>query len=136
LMADDAGELGGGLLEFFVLEELMDEFPARIDFVVRVGVGIDGVEALGEEHAALNFHQRGGHDEELAGDVEVERLHRAESFEVLFRDGLDRNIVDIDLVFPDEKKEKIKRAFEDLQLDAIIRIGNYGSGDLRGHGTR
>jgi len=119
-----------------VLEELVDELPAGIDLVVGVGVGVDGVEALGEEHAALDLHEGGGHDENVAGDIEVERLHRAESLEVLFRHRLDRNVVDIDFVFPDEEKQKIKRAFEDLQLDAIVGIGNHGVGDLGGHGER
>ena len=127
MAADDRGKFAGGLFEFFVLEQLVDELPARVDVVVRVGVGIDGVEAFGQQEPALYLHQRGGHDKEFAGDVEVERLHRSKGFEVLLRDGLDRDVVDVDLDLADQKKQQVKRAFEDLKFDAVIGFGSHGA---------
>jgi hypothetical protein len=63
----------------------------------------------------------------LAGDVEVERLHRSKGFKVLLRDGLDRDVVDVDLALADQKKQQVKRAFEDLKFDAVIGFGSHGA---------
>ena len=41
------------------------------------------------------------------------------------RDRLDRDVVDIEFVFPNEKQQQIQRTFEDLKFDAIIGIGNH-----------
>ena len=118
-------ELGGGFLEFFVLEELVDQFPAWIHFIFDK-IGVDGVLALGQEQTALNFHQRRCHDKKLTGDIEVELLHALERVDVLAGDGLDGDVVDIQLVLPDEKKQQIEWAFEDLKFDAIVGVGNHG----------
>lgn len=127
LAADDGGELSGGFLKFLVLKELVYEFPTRIDIVIGAGVGVDGVKPFGEQQPTLYLHQRGGHDKKLAGDVEVERLHRPECLQVLFRDRFDRDVIDVDLALPDEKKQEIERAFKDLKLDAVVGIGNHGA---------
>ena len=128
LEGDELVELVGGFLEFFVLEELVDEFPPRIHGVVVIGAVIHGGVAAGKEETALNLHQGSGHDEELAGDLEVELLQGAQDIEVLFGDRLDGDVIDIDLVFPDEEKEEVERAFKDRQFDAIIGVGKHGSG--------
>src|SRR5690606_4130970 len=88
LEAGEFVELGGGLLELLVLEELVDEFPAGVEGVVVAAFG-DGGLAAGEEHAAFDLHEGGGHDEELAGDVEVELLERVEHVDVLAGDRLE-----------------------------------------------
>ena len=103
----------------------MDQFPAWIHFIFDK-IGVDGVLALGQEQTALNFHQRRCHDKKLTGDIEVELLHALERVDVLAGDGLDGDVVDIQLVLPDEKKQQIERAFEDLKFDAIVGVGNHG----------
>src|SRR5690606_42157640 len=107
------------------LEELVDEFPAGVEGVVVAAFG-DGGLAAGEEHAAFDLHEGGGHDEELAGDVEVELLERVEHVDVLAGDRFDGDVVDIQLVLFDEKEEEVEQALKDRQLDAIIGVGNHG----------
>jgi hypothetical protein len=126
-------ELEGGFLEFFVLEELVDEFPAGVNFVLG-GVGIDGGLTAWEQHAALNFHQCGCHHEKLTGDVEVELAQGMEDVDVLAGDGDYRNIVDIDLVFLDEEKKEIEGSLKDRELDAIIGVWNHSREMLGGGG--
>ncbi len=127
--ADHLGDAGGGVLELLVLDELVDELPARIELLVLDCVGVDGLLVLGQEHPAFDLHERGGHDEELAGQLELELAHGVEGVEVLRGDLLDGDVVDIELVLADEEQQQVERAFEDLQLDAIIGIG-----DGRDHG--
>ena len=92
----------------------MDELPAGIHLVLAVGVGIDRVQALGQEHPALDLHQRGGHDEKFAGDLEVQLLHRVQDRDVLLRHRLDRDVVDVYLVLADQEEQQVERALEDL----------------------
>src|SRR5205814_10578276 len=72
----------GGLFELFVLEEFLHQFVAGVGQLFG-GAGAvalaDG--GFGEEHGGLDFHQGGGHDEEVAGDVDVESVLRAHGLE-------------------------------------------------------
>jgi hypothetical protein len=55
----------------------------------------------------------------------------------LFGDRLDGDVVNVDFVFPDEEKQKIERAFKDLELDAVVGIGSHGEKrGLSGGGAR
>jgi len=82
---------------------------------------------FGEEQAAFDLHERGCHDEEVARDFEVELLHGVQRGDVLAGDRLDGDVVNIELVFSNEKKEQVERAFKDRQLDAIIGFRNHGA---------
>jgi hypothetical protein len=70
-----------------------------------------------QQHLRLDVDEGGRHDDELAGDVEVQLLHHLESLEILLRDERDRDVVDADLVLLDEVQQQIERALERLQLD-------------------
>jgi hypothetical protein len=107
------------------LKELVDEFPARIEFLL-VGVGVDGLLVLREQHAAFDLHQRRRHDEELAGDLELQVLHRVEDLEVLLGHRLDRDVVDIEFVFAQQEQQQVQRTFEHGEFDAIIGFGDHG----------
>ena len=74
----------------------------------------------GQQHAALDVHQRRRHHEELAGDFEVEHLHDRQILHVLVRDPLDRDVVNVHLLLLDEVEQQIERPLEDLQLDFVI----------------
>jgi hypothetical protein len=54
-----------------------------------------------QKHTALDVHERRGHDEEVARELEVILLLCAQDLEVLLRDLLDRDVVDINLALAD-----------------------------------
>src|SRR5262249_37572373 len=69
------------------------------------------------QHLRLDVDQRRRHDEELAGDVEVELAHQIDRVEVLLRDERDRDVVDVDLVPLDQEQQEIERPLEHRELD-------------------
>ena len=71
--AADAGlEARGGVLERLALEQAGEQQVALLE-AEQLLVELDVFEA-GEQAAGLELHERGGDEEELGGDVEVERL--------------------------------------------------------------
>ena len=110
-------QLRGGFLELFVFDQLPDQFPARI-VLFRFLLGrllIDRKQA-----AALDVKQVRRHDDELAGDIDVQFLEGLQIFEVLPGDALDRDVVDVELIALDQIKQEIERALENLELDLVI----------------
>ena len=77
----------------------------------------------GKEHLALDPHEGCGHDEKLAGDLDVQCLQRAEVFEILLGDPGDRDLPDLDLVLLDQVEEKVKRPRKDLEVDRVAVKG-------------
>ena len=119
-VVDQAADDRGGLLDALILDELLDEGPARILAFVGGRDFLFGPAFDRQEHAALDVHQRGRHDEEVAGEFQVVLLLRAQDLEVLLRDLLDRDVVDIDLVLADQEQEQIQRTFEDVEADRQV----------------
>ena len=114
-----------GFLELFVFDQLADQVPARIIFL---GIFFRRLLIDRQQAAAFQIDQVRRHDDELARDVDVQFLERLEIFEVLARDPLERDIVDIELVALDQIKQEIERPFEDLELNLVIRLhagGNF-----------
>jgi len=66
-LSNEGVELLTGFFELLVLDELVDEFPARIHVVV-FAFGRDRVLALREEESAFYLHEGRSHDEEVARD--------------------------------------------------------------------
>src|SRR5439155_19824431 len=100
----------GGLLETAVLEELTDESRARI-LLLLLG------NRRREQHARLDPHQGRGHDQELAGDLQVELAHQLQRVEVLPRDLGDGYVGDLELLLLDQMEQEIQRAIEDRDVD-------------------
>jgi len=111
-------EFAGEVLEFFVFEELADQFEARVAevvlFLARFGL------AAGQEHGGLDFHEGGGHDEEFAGEVDVELLEHIDILEVLVGDGGDGDVLDVHLGAADEVEEQVEGAVVDVDANAIV----------------
>ena len=81
-LLDFAGlKVDGGVLEFLISDQLADEFPAGVLGVVLLG-GL-GLEVPGQQLAAFDVHEGGGHDEEFAGDVQVQKAHEVDVFDEL-----------------------------------------------------
>ena len=115
-----------GLLEFLVLEQLVNQFPAWIDAVLFAALEVDRRFAPGEQHAAFDLHQGGSHDKKFSRHIEIEFPHIVEDLDVLFGDRFDRDIVDIELVFSDEEKQEVERALKNGQFNTKIGVGYHG----------
>ena len=62
-----------------------------------------------QQLTALDVHERRSHDEKVTRKLEIVLLLRAQDLEVLLRDLLDRDVVDIDLVLADQEQEQVQR---------------------------
>ena len=67
----------------------------------------------------LDVHELGGHDDEVAGDLQIEFLHEMKVLQELLRDAGDRDIVDVELVPFDEEQEEIERSLKFREFDAV-----------------
>jgi hypothetical protein len=63
-----------------------------------------------EEQLALDLHQRGGDDEELAGQFDVDQLDDSEVVEELFGDAGDGDVEQVDLVPLDQVEQEVQGA--------------------------
>ena len=70
------------------------------------------------------MNERCRHDQELAGDVEVEALHELQRRQILLRDRGNRDIRNADFVFFYEMKEQIERTFKNLKLNVCAHNPN------------
>ena len=115
-------QIARGFFEFFVFDELADQFPARIFLFALVfdrSLQIDR-----QQGAAFDVEKIRGHDDELAADLDVDGLHRLEIFEVLPGDPLDRNVINIHLVLAHEVEQEVERSLEDVEFDLVSRVGH------------
>ena len=113
----------GRVLELAVFEELLHQLAPRVGLVL---VGFPRVG--GEEHPALDLHERRGHDEELPRELDVEFAHGLDVVEELVRDARDGDVEDVHLVPLDEVEEQVERAVEGIERDGV------GHGDNRTDG--
>jgi len=90
-----------------VSQELLNEFFAGIFlFILFVFV-------VGKKHPGFDMKQSGRQDQVFPRQVEIQRFHELDVLKILFRNLGDGYVVDIKLIFPDQVKEEIERAFED-----------------------
>ena len=104
----------GGRLEFLVLEEPADE---RIPRILRLALHPGRRFRPRQQHPGLDVNQRRRHDQELARHVQVELLHELNRVQVLRGDERDRDVVDADLVLPDEVQQQVERPLEVIEPD-------------------
>ena len=79
-----------------------------------------------QKHAGLDMDQGGGHHQKFPGDLEIQLFHEFQGRQILTGDIRDGDIVDIQLVLPDQVQQKVHRAFEDGQSDLIMRLMGHG----------
>ncbi|MEZ5180632.1 MAG: hypothetical protein R2702_01935 [Acidimicrobiales bacterium] len=84
------------------------------ELVVEVDVGV-----LGEEPSRLELDERGGDEQELGGDLEVEDLHALELGEVRIHDRGQRDLVELHLLAQDQVQEQVRTALEHLGLHLV-----------------
>jgi hypothetical protein len=85
------------------------------------------------------INKEGGDEQEFGLAVEVDLVLAVEIVQVVAGDGGDGDVVDVDLLLPDEEEEEVQRALEDLEPDLVAvgggRFGNTCVGHRVGHGT-
>ena len=69
-----------------------------------------------QQHDRLDVDEPGGHLEELAGDLEVLFLQRADMGQILLEQGGNLDVADVQLVLLDEEEQKVERAFKLLRF--------------------
>ena len=106
------------LAHLLVLEQPSHELGARIFPLLLV--------AVRQQHLRLDAQQPRGHLEILGGLVESER---PDAHDELLADARDGNVVDVELLFANEREEQVERARERRHLDdeAPVRIAEAGS---------
>ena len=97
----------------------------RLRWGLLYGVVLCTARALGEFGAVsvVSGHVRG---ETTTLPLQVEILHGVEGVDILAGDRLDRDVVDIELVLPDQEKEEVKGPLKDRKLDAVVGVGKSG----------
>ena len=101
----------GDVLERLALDEAGEQqvalFP-QCELLVEVAVG-----GARQQPPGLQLDQRGGDQQELGGDIEVERLHLLDLDQIGVDDGRQVDLVDVDLLLQDQLQEQIERPFVD-----------------------
>ena len=111
------------VLERLALEQAGEQEVALLpqrQLVVEVDVG-----AAGQQTAGLELDERGGDEQELGGDVEVELLHALDLGEVGVDDPGQADLVDVDLLGEDQLQQQVERAL-------VGPVGQLG-GDIDRH---
>jgi hypothetical protein len=67
------------------------------------------------------------HHEKLAGNGEIELLHRLDVTQILLSNHCDRNVIDVDFVLSDQVKEQIEGALEILNTDLVGQLSLFGA---------
>ena len=104
-----------GVLERLALEQPREQEVALLEaeqLFVELGV----VETR-EEAARLQLHEGGRDEEELGGDVEIERLHAVELGEVLVDDARERHLPEVDLLLEDQVQQEVEGPLVDAGVD-------------------
>jgi len=107
----------GRILELLVFDELPDQIPPRIVFF-RIFVRRLLIDR--EQTSTFQVDEIGRHNDEFAGNLNVQFFERIDVFEVLTGQSLERDFINIDLVALDEIEQQIKRPFENLESNFVV----------------
>ena len=112
------------IFEFFVFDELADQFPA---WIVIFGVLFRRLIHPRQQCPAFQVHQVRGHDDKLGREIDIEQLEGVDVVQILAGDSLDGNRMNVHLVFLNEVKQQVQGAFENFKADFVV-IGFHGGG--------
>src|SRR6185436_12867240 len=115
-------KLAGGVFELLVLHQLADQFPARI-FAFLLTFEFRALLDR-KQFTALDEHERRRHDEEFAGDLQVQQSHRLDILDELRGQSRQIHLVNIDLLLLDQVQEQVERAFENFEFYLILSHRN------------
>ena len=77
----------------------------------------------GEQGDGFHVNQPGGHGEELAGDLQIRRLHLVDIVQILGQQTGDFNVVDVQLVLGDQMEKQLQRALKYIELELKLFHG-------------
>ena len=109
------------VLERLALEQPGEEQVALLE-AQQLLVELE-VLAAGQQAAGLELDERRGDEQELGGDVEIERVHALDLGEVRVDDLGERDLPEVDLLLEDEVQEEVERALEDRGADLVRHRG-------------
>ena len=131
-----------GLLEPAVSQELADQTLTRVQEFVLAVVG--RVFALhdrqGGHRPGLNFEQGGGHQDEVASDLQIQfaaLLPGAYEDHKLVGDAGQGDVTDVEFVFADQEQQQVQRAAKTVDADRqteVRGLGRIGGSDGVGVG--
>ena len=107
----------GRVLERLALEQARQQEVALLE-AQQLFVELELVEAR-EQAAGLELHQRGGDEQELGGDVEVELLEAVELGDVGVDDLAERDLPELHLLLEDEVEEQVEGSLEHRGADRV-----------------
>ena len=125
--------MSGGVLEFFVFDELADEFPARV-FLLDGLLAAGGLVFGREQAAAFQVNQVRRHGDEVARAVEVGLRDGGEVVEVLADEPFQGQVVKLDLLLAHEVQKQVERTLENVQPHLVFGIGGRDGFGRGGHG--
>ncbi len=119
-----------GILELLVFEQAIDQLGARVFgvFALRERVGR-------QERFRFDVDQRGGHVDEVGGDIDVVLFELMDIFQILAGNFGDGDIVNIDVLLANQVEQQVERAFVLFEADFIavrrfeIFRSNHDSGN-------
>ncbi len=112
-----AVEHAGDVLEHLAVDEPSQKQVALVpegQLVVEVEIVVAGQQAPG-----LQLDEGGGDEEELGGDLEIDRLHAVELGQIGVDDPLQRDLVEIDLLAQDQVQEQVEGTLEHRGLHLV-----------------
>jgi hypothetical protein len=65
-----------------------------------------------QKHLRLDAHERSSHEDEFAGQLHVQFIHLADVGQEIFCDGMNGNVLDVQLIAFDEEEQQVEGAFE------------------------
>ena len=95
-----------GVLEFFVFDQTLDQFRARVTFRAF----LCGERVGRQKHFRLDVDQSRGHINKVRRHVDVQLFQLVEIFEVLRGDQRNLNVVDIHFLLLDQIKKQVQRS--------------------------
>ena len=116
-------EFVGCGLEALVLQQTPDQRLPRVLALFLLALLFLLLSRIGRQQlAALQEREGRGHDEVVAGDLEVHGPHELEVLQVLLRNEGDRDVEDVELVPAHQVQQQIERPLEHLERDEVGRV--------------
>ena len=103
----EAGHFGSGFFVFFVFKNLVNQFLPGVNLVaLRIHF------FTGKKHLGFDAHEGGDKQNKLAAEFNVQRFLLVNKGQEIVDDFGNRNIVNIQFVPLDKKKQEVKRTFK------------------------
>ena len=102
-------ELPRGALEVAVLDQPLDQLVPGVELLLEVDLL-----ARRQERAHLDRHQGGRHEDEVAGQLEIDLAQGRQVLEVAVDDAPELDLVDVHLLLAHEVQEEVHGSVEDL----------------------